>query len=80
MTTEATKKETTMTGTKSFFQSRTVWASLVGIAFAMMDAFNVDLGVTQDQVLEAVWKAGEVAAFGLAIWGRIKAEKTIGTA
>jgi hypothetical protein len=67
-----------MSGTKSVFQSRTVWASLVGIAFAMLDAFNVDLGVNQQQVLEAVWKTGEVAAFATAIWGRIMADKAIG--
>lgn len=69
-----------MTGTKGFFQSRTVWASLVGIAFAMIDAFNVDLGVSQQEVLDIVWKAGEIAAFGLAIWGRVTAEKMIGAA
>lgn len=69
-----------MNGSKRLFQSRTVWASLVGIAFAMMDAFNVNVGLSQEQALDMVWKAGEVAAFGLAIWGRIKAEKTIGAA
>lgn len=67
-----------MNGTKGFFQSRTVWASLVGIAFAMMDAFNIDLGVTEQEVLDTVWKAGEVVAFALAIWGRIMADKAIG--
>jgi hypothetical protein len=72
------KKETMMNGTKNVLQSRTVWASLVGIAFAMLDAFNLDLGVNQQQVLETVWKTGEVAAFATAIWGRIVADKMIG--
>lgn len=67
-----------MNGTKTFFRSRTVWASLVGIGFAMMDAFNLDLGVSEQQVLEMVWKAGEVIAFALAIWGRVMADKAIG--
>jgi hypothetical protein len=67
-----------MTGTKSLLQSRTVWASLVGIAFAMLDAFNVDPGVSEEQVMQMVWKAGEVVAFTVAIWGRIVANKAIG--
>ena len=67
-----------MSGTKGFLKSRTVWASLVGIAFAMLDAFNVDPGVSEGEALEMVWKAGEVAAFAVAIWGRVVANKTIG--
>ena len=66
-----------MNGTKGFLQSRTVWASLVGIAFALMDAFNLDLGVSEQEVLDMVWKAGEVVAFALAIWGRVMADKAI---
>jgi hypothetical protein len=67
-----------MSGTKGPLQSRTVWASLVGIAFAMMDAFGVDPGVSEEQVMQTVWKAGEVEAFTVAIRGPIVADKAIG--
>lgn len=65
-----------MQDTKRWWESRTIWASLLGLIFVALSALHVlPEGLSQEGVLEAVM--GVVGV--LAIIFRVKADSTIGS-
>lgn len=73
-----------MDGVKSIFTSKTFWGALVAIASPVVGYFGVDIDAeTQELVVNqgvAIATAGMAIVGGvIAIVGRIKAKKTIGS-
>jgi hypothetical protein len=68
-----------MDGDKQWWQSRAVWSSIVAAlsGAAMLFGFNVG-AETQVELTETILLGVGVAGSLAAIWGRIKATKTIG--
>lgn len=67
-----------MTDIKSFIASRTVWAAVVGFAAVVANAFGLNLGIEDGQVVDAIMKVVEGVSFIAAIFFRIKATAQIG--
>ncbi len=65
--------------TKQWWESKTVWGGLIAVGAAVAGAFGVTVdGAAQNEIAEyAVAIAGAIGGL-LAIYGRIKAGKTIG--
>ncbi|RWX76003.1 hypothetical protein EPK99_20290 [Neorhizobium lilium] len=68
-----------MDAMKAWYKSKTVWGALIAIAASLLHGFGIDLGSdAQNQLADlAVTLAGAVGGL-IAIYGRIRAESTIG--
>ena len=61
-----------MNEAKSFWKSKTVIASLVGVAAVVLDLFGLSFG-ERAEVTDAVFKIVEGGSFLVAAWGRLTA-------
>lgn len=59
--------------TKSWWQSRTIWASLVVIAVSVLGLFGIGVGAEQEAITETVYAIVTALAGAVAIWGRLRA-------
>ncbi|WP_102957775.1 hypothetical protein [Mangrovicella endophytica] len=67
-----------MEDTKSWYQSKTIWGSLVSLGVALASFFGVDIeGSTSDALILALGNAATAVGAVVAIIGRIRAEKSI---
>lgn len=63
---------------KSWNQSRTIIASIVTLAVLVAGGFNINIDTeTQEGIVELVMVVIGAIGSATAIWGRIKASKTI---
>jgi len=68
-----------MNGTKVWWQSKTVWGSIIALLAGVATLAGVKLDATlQDQLAALLTGAGEVAGGALAWYGRAKATGAIG--
>lgn len=60
---------------KPWYQSRTIWATLVGIALetAQMLGYQVSSDIVPDQIAGHLANVGVAVAFGVALYGRFRA-------
>ncbi len=68
-----------MIGTKKWYESKTIWASIVTVAAAVAGMFGYTIDTdTQNAIISNITSL--VAAVGgvIAMWGRIVADKKIG--
>ena len=68
-----------MTGTKSWYESKTVWGALVAILAAVIGFWDIDVPqADQDRAVEMIVQA--IGAFGglIALIGRFAARRAIG--
>ena len=65
-----------MTGTKPFWRSRTVVASLVGLLALILHLLGVELE-QREALTDAVYQVVEGVAFLVALWGRLDAGKRL---
>ena len=70
-----------MDETKPFWQSRGVWGAVVATAcgVAMIWGYHVS-PADQGQAVELIYGAVTTIAGAIALWGRVRATKTIGGA
>jgi Mg2+ and Co2+ transporter CorA len=69
------------TDAKPWYQSKTIWGGVVAFLAVVGGLFGVDVDEAQKSVLvEALVGLGGVIGLILTIWGRAKAEKSIGKA
>ena len=69
-----------MDETKVWWQSRTILASIVTVIALIAGGFNLTIDTqTQGEVVELVSVVVGVVGSAVAIWGRVKASKTIKT-
>jgi len=67
-----------MNGTKVWWQSKTVWGSIVGMLAGVATLAGVHLDATlQDQLAALLTGAGEVAGGALAFYGRVTAKAVL---
>ncbi|MDA0338132.1 MAG: hypothetical protein O2782_23420 [bacterium] len=63
---------------KAWYQSRTVWGGLIAVLAAVAGAFGFSIGgEDQAALVEAVAAVAGAAGGIVAIWGRVKATKSI---
>lgn len=67
-----------MSDIKSFLESRTVWAAIVGFLAVIANAFGLNLGFENAEAVDAIMKVVEGVSFMAAIFFRIKATAKIG--
>jgi uncharacterized membrane protein len=68
-----------MSGVKGALASKTIWATIIGAVFAILDVIGINLPFTQAEVSDVIYKIVEVVSFGMAAFGRFTATKQIGT-
>ena len=69
-----------MEDTKQWYLSKTILASLVTVIALIAGGFNLTIDVqTQEGIVELATVIVGVVSSAVAIWGRIKASKTIKT-
>lgn len=67
-----------MNGTKVWWQSKTVWGSIIALLAGVATLAGVKLDATlQDQLAQLLTGAGEVIGGALAWYGRVKASGAI---
>lgn len=67
-----------MNGTKAWWQSKSVWGSIVALLAGVATLAGVKLDATlQDQLANLLTGAGEVFGGALALYGRITAKATL---
>lgn len=68
-----------MEDTKRWYQSRAVWGSVVAIIapLSMLIGREIDPAM-QSSLIELLVLAGSTVAGAVALWGRLKATKSIG--
>lgn len=64
--------------TKPWYQSKTIWASLVALAAVIAQALGLSIG-EEDQaaLVDAILNAVAIAGTFIAVYGRTKATKSI---
>ncbi len=68
-----------MNGTKVWWQSKTVWGSIIALVAGAATLAGVKLDATlQDQLAQLLSGAGEIVGGALAWYGRAKATGAIG--
>ena len=73
-----TQKGTIMTDTKTIFQSRTVWANLIGLAALLLSQFGFDAsGIDQGKLLDSACQAVAAGGFVASSIFRVFAAKKI---
>jgi hypothetical protein len=64
-----------MNNTKPWWQSKTVWASIMAMLAGMASLAGVSLDATlQDELANLITAAAEVASGAVAIFGRVQAQ------
>lgn len=64
---------------KTWYQSKTVWGALIAIAASLLHGFGVELGASaQNELADLAVTLAGAAGGALAIYGRVKAESSIG--
>lgn len=67
-----------MTNTKTWWQSKTVWASLVAIIAGVVSLAGIDLDAKmQDGIVNLILAAADLAAGIIALIGRLQADTRI---
>ena len=67
-----------MNGTKVWWQSKTVWGSIIALLAGVATLAGVKLDATlQDQLAQLLSGAGEIVGGALAWYGRVKASGAI---
>jgi hypothetical protein len=68
-----------MNGTKVWWQSKTVWGSIIALLAGAATLAGVKLDATlQDQLAQLLTGAGEIVGGALAWYGRARAEGALG--
>lgn len=68
-----------MNGTKVWWQSKSVWGSLIALFAGVATLAGVKLdAAVQDQLAELLTGAGDVVGAAIAFYGRITAKAAIG--
>lgn len=71
-------KDTSMTGTKTLLESRTVWANIVGLMALLLGSFGFDLaGIDQSKLTDAICQVVAGASFIASSIFRLLARKAI---
>ena len=67
-----------MNGTKPWWQSKTVWGSIIALlaGFATLAGLKLD-ATLQDQLAELITGAANIAGGFIAWYGRVKAQSTL---
>lgn len=72
------KENETMLVTKTFLESRTVWANLIGLGALIANAWGVNVGaIDQSALVDAVLKAISATGFIASTFFRVKATRLI---
>lgn len=67
-----------MNGTTAWYQSKTVWGSIIALLAGVATLAGVKLDATlQDQLAELLVGIANIAGGAIAFYGRVKAQSTI---
>ena len=64
---------------KAWWQSKTIWGSIISVIALGLNSFGFTLGTDDQQMLvDTILQLVTAGGAGLAIYGRVKASKSIG--
>ena len=67
-----------MNNTKPWWQSKTVWASIIAVLAGMASLAGINLDATlQDELANLITAAAEVASGAVALLGRLQAQTAL---
>lgn len=66
-----------MTDTKTWYASKSVWASLIMLVSIALRAAGIDLGPFEEELTNMILELVTVGAAVMGLWGRISATKRV---
>lgn len=58
---------------KSWWQSRTIWASVVVVLVSVLGLFGIGVSAEQEAITDTIYAIVTALAGAVAVWGRLRA-------